>query len=140
MVTGLVLGGILKIWGKKEIQKASFTDNFFFDILLPPIILEAGYSLEKRKFFSNLGTILSLAVIGTGISTYVSGWIFAKSQSTLGDSECFVYAALVSRTMLSLRRLPLLLAHFPLLPPSLPHSFPSFSPFLLSLPSLPAAV
>jgi hypothetical protein len=96
MIMGLVLGGILKAVSSTRLKKASFTDNFFFDILLPPIILEAGYSLEKRKFFKNLGTILSLAIIGTVIATFVSGWMFSKMYKKLGDSECFVYAALIS--------------------------------------------
>jgi sodium/hydrogen exchanger 8 len=96
MILGLLLGGILKAASASKLKRASFTDNFFFDILLPPIILEAGYSLEKRKFFKNLGTILSLAIIGTVIATFVSGWMFAKMYQNLSDTECFVYAALIS--------------------------------------------
>ena len=41
--------------------------RIFFDYLLPPIILEAAYSLYNKAFFDNLGTILLYALV-VGIS------------------------------------------------------------------------
>ena len=41
--------------------------RIFFDFLLPPIILEAAYSLYNKAFFDNLGTILLYALV-VGIS------------------------------------------------------------------------
>ena len=40
-----------------------FTPELFFDFLLPPIILEAAYSLYNKAFFDNLQTILLYAVV-----------------------------------------------------------------------------
>ena len=40
-----------------------FVCRIFFDLLLPPIILEAAYSLYNKAFFDNLGTILLYALV-----------------------------------------------------------------------------
>jgi NhaP-type Na+/H+ or K+/H+ antiporter len=36
---------------------ARFDEQLFFFVLLPPIIFEAGYNMQRRKFFQNLGAI-----------------------------------------------------------------------------------
>uniref|UniRef100_A0A3B5AGX8 Sodium/hydrogen exchanger n=1 Tax=Stegastes partitus TaxID=144197 RepID=A0A3B5AGX8_9TELE len=60
---GFVLGGI--IWGADKTQTFTLTPTVFFFYLLPQVILDAGYSMPNKLFFSNMGAILVYAVIGT---------------------------------------------------------------------------
>ncbi|KAF6719928.1 Sodium/hydrogen exchanger 3 [Oryzias melastigma] len=60
---GFILGGI--IWGADLQQTFKLTPIVFFYYLLPPIILDSGYHMPNKLFFTNLGAILIYAVIGT---------------------------------------------------------------------------
>ena len=53
----------------------------FFFLLLPPIIFEAGYGLDRGHFFLNFGSICLYAVLGTVISTFVVGYLVAEVQA-----------------------------------------------------------
>ncbi len=55
--------------------KATFDPEIFFNILLPPIIFNAGYSMKRRYFFRNLGAIMTLAFVGTVVSAAAVGGI-----------------------------------------------------------------
>jgi NhaP-type Na+/H+ or K+/H+ antiporter len=70
--------------------------------LLPAIIFEAGYTLEKEDFFYNIGSVTLFAFIGTVISTIVVALgiylltftgIF-KLEITLID--CLLFGSLIS--------------------------------------------
>jgi sodium/hydrogen exchanger 8 len=52
---------------------AHFNRDIFYYVLLPPVIFEAGFSLHKRPFFNNLGTILVFAVVGTLLTVVAVG-------------------------------------------------------------------
>ncbi|KAI7793335.1 sodium/hydrogen exchanger 6b [Triplophysa rosa] len=90
------------------LRKVTFDPEVFFNILLPPIIFHAGYSLKRRHFFRNLGSILSYAFVGTVISSFVTGLVmygcvvFMKVIGQLGGdfffTDCLFFGAIVSAT------------------------------------------
>ncbi|CAG7838048.1 unnamed protein product [Allacma fusca] len=85
-------------------QKATFDPEIFFNILLPPIIFNAGYSLKRKYFFRNLGTIFTLAFIGTTVSSVVIGAVLYGFVQVFGTSsefsflDTFYFGALISAT------------------------------------------
>ncbi|XP_021925908.1 sodium/hydrogen exchanger 7 isoform X3 [Zootermopsis nevadensis] len=85
--------------------KATFDPEIFFNIILPPIIFHAGYSLKRKYFFRNLGAILTFALIGTTISSFVVGALmygFTYLMPNLKGSFTFLdtlyFGALISST------------------------------------------
>ncbi|XP_074110400.1 na[+]/H[+] hydrogen exchanger 3 isoform X1 [Cotesia typhae] len=84
---------------------ATFDPEVFFNIILPPIIFHAGYSLKRKYFFRNLGAILMFALIGTTISSVVIGLLmygFFKLVPNISESFGFLdtlyFGALISPT------------------------------------------
>ncbi|XP_066523981.1 sodium/hydrogen exchanger 1b [Hoplias malabaricus] len=67
---GLFVGALIKLLG----ETLRFLDSkLFFLVLLPPIILDAGYFLPLRPFYENLGSIMVFAVLGTLWNTMFLG-------------------------------------------------------------------
>jgi len=57
-------------------EKITFDPEIFFNLLLPPIIFQAGYSMKRKHFFKNFGAILMFALLGTTISCLFTGYCF----------------------------------------------------------------
>lgn len=76
----------------------------FFFFLLPPIIFEAGYSLDRKGFFENIGAITLYAMLGTLISTFTVGILcfYAAKVGMIGGidkenpMESLMFGALIS--------------------------------------------
>uniref|UniRef100_A0A8C3WEM8 Sodium/hydrogen exchanger n=1 Tax=Catagonus wagneri TaxID=51154 RepID=A0A8C3WEM8_9CETA len=90
------------------LRKVTFDPEVFFNILLPPIIFHAGYSLKKRHFFRNLGSILAYAFLGTAVSCFIIGNLMygvvklMKIVGQLSDkfyyTDCLFFGAIISAT------------------------------------------
>lgn len=94
-----------------QISYASVDPEIFFNLILPPIVLNAGLSLKRRHFFRNIGAIFSFAFIGTTISVaFVGSFIYAsihiiklllnfsylEEEFTLAN--CLYFGAIISPT------------------------------------------
>ncbi|XP_018565762.1 sodium/hydrogen exchanger 7 isoform X2 [Anoplophora glabripennis] len=86
--------------------KATFDPEIFFNIILPPIIFHAGYSLKRKYFFRNLGAILTFAIIGTTVSSFVVGALMygcvqlmpARLANAFTFLDTLYFGALISST------------------------------------------
>ncbi|KAM9319408.1 sodium/hydrogen exchanger 7 [Gastrophryne carolinensis] len=90
------------------LRKVTFDPEVFFNILLPPIIFHAGYSLKKRHFFRNIGSILTYAFLGTAVSCFIIGNLMygvVKLMKFVGQlngkfyyTDCLFFGAIISAT------------------------------------------
>ncbi|KAI8614788.1 Sodium/hydrogen exchanger family-domain-containing protein [Chytriomyces sp. MP71] len=77
--------------------------DFFYMVLLPPIIFEGGYTLQRVSFFSNILTILSLAFAGALYSTFICSALMFFFSKLVYDNpwsfvESLVFGSLISST------------------------------------------
>ncbi len=72
---GVVFGLLFSTASTRKLEETlwKLTPSMFFHFLLPPIILEAAYSLFNRNFFDFLGSIVIYAVIGTVLNFLIIG-------------------------------------------------------------------
>jgi len=103
IIVGVVIGGVATFF-LDDLTLYQFSPEFFFFVLLPPIIFEAGYSLQRKNFFDNIGAITLYAMIGTLTSTFIVGFLtfFAgrigliKGIDTENPMEALLFGALIS--------------------------------------------
>eukprot|EP00931_Biecheleriopsis_adriatica_P074503 TRINITY_DN48541_c0_g1_i1.p1 TRINITY_DN48541_c0_g1~~TRINITY_DN48541_c0_g1_i1.p1 ORF type:complete len:606 (-),score=94.98 TRINITY_DN48541_c0_g1_i1:14-1831(-) len=108
MALGFAVGCAVRVLKLTEEEAIlNFRGSFFFYVLLPPIIFEAGLSLKTQLFVDNVGSIMSFAVVGTLISTWVvsASLRWAAESDLVGLREgpllpmyCHLFGALISAT------------------------------------------
>ncbi|KAG5454755.1 Sodium/hydrogen exchanger 3 [Clonorchis sinensis] len=77
IIVGIIFGAIVKYGisrGTFEGTVWQLTPDLFFNYLLPPIVLEASYSLYNRTFSEYLGVVLIFAVLGTILNFLIIGF------------------------------------------------------------------
>ncbi|KAF9646162.1 sodium/hydrogen exchanger [Thelephora ganbajun] len=102
---GMFVGLIVRLAPGNMIREMlTFKHTLFFNLLLPPIILNSGYELKQENFFRNFGSILTFAFFGTFISAVGVGilvyiWSMLGLESLdLGLIECLVFGSTLSAT------------------------------------------
>ncbi|GJQ11243.1 hypothetical protein GpartN1_g3034.t1 [Galdieria partita] len=101
---GILVGAMIRIFARDIVgfvNQALPSQVQFFLFVLPPIIFEAGYSLNKSDFFAQSGSIFVFAVIGTFVSAVVFGillWLMGiiHASFTLTFWEALSFGALIS--------------------------------------------
>ena len=98
----MTVGLILRVTtGNSITAYVSFDYQIFFNLLLPPIILNSGYELHQANFFRSIGTILTFAFAGTFLSAVVIGlllWLYTRVPLE-GIEMTFIDAISVGATL-----------------------------------------
>lgn len=105
VLLGVVAGAAFKVF-KVEYYMTNMSRHFstlFLLLLLPPIIFEAGYNMNKKPFFANFGSILAYSFLGTFIAIFTSAALFwAVGQTSLSPEfswkDSFAFGSLISAT------------------------------------------
>jgi len=73
ILIGAATGGLVRVCGSLEALQSvvRFDKNVFFIALLPPIIFESGFNMDKEAFWRNLPVILMLAIPGTLVTAVI---------------------------------------------------------------------
>ncbi|CAO0802341.1 unnamed protein product [Mucor circinelloides] len=105
IMAGMIVGLVIKLAPGTIIQDmVKFKQGFFFNLLLPPIILNSGYELKRRNFFLNFGTILTFAMAGTFIAAVVTGvctylYAFLKPEGiSISFLDSMIFGSILSAT------------------------------------------
>jgi sodium/hydrogen exchanger 8 len=99
--TGMAIGGVIA-WGDRgNLSFLSLDADTMMLFLLPVIVFQGGYSLNRGEFFHNLGTILMLACVGTVLNAMAFAVIiFAVGNAgwsyPLTWMDSFTFGAVVS--------------------------------------------
>ncbi|PCH43196.1 sodium/hydrogen exchanger [Wolfiporia cocos MD-104 SS10] len=105
IISGMVVGLVVRLAPGTMIREMlTFKHTLFFNLLLPPIILNSGYELKQENFFRNFGSILTFAFAGTfisavgvGVLVYIYSFLGLESlEVTL--IECLIFGSTLSAT------------------------------------------
>ncbi|KAF8549833.1 sodium/hydrogen exchanger [Imleria badia] len=102
---GMFVGLVVRLAPGTMIREMlTFKHTLFFNLLLPPIILNSGYELKQENFFRNFGSILTFAFLGTAVSAMGVG-VLVYLYSFLGLEsldvtllECLIFGSTLSAT------------------------------------------
>ncbi|CAH0477423.1 unnamed protein product [Peronospora belbahrii] len=103
LILGLFVGISMILGGKHAALHThlNLDNSLFFNVLLPPIIFEGGFSVKRQAFFRNFPAIMSTAVLGTVVATTITGGVLylaglAGLVTKLSWVEAFLFGTLIS--------------------------------------------
>lgn len=94
--SGMVVGGFLRLeYGEFAQERLAagltFDDDFYFRVLLPLVVLDAGLNLERENvnFYDNFTPIIVFTIAGTFLSAMIIGFgtwgLGAFAEATWGE-------------------------------------------------------
>jgi len=105
VLIGVAAGLLLKVVGAESYMTnlSKHFGNLFMILLLPPIIFESGYNMQKQPFFKNIGAVMAYSFIGTFIAIFTSSLLFYfVGMTSLSPyftlREAFAFGSLISAT------------------------------------------
>ncbi|KAJ1972082.1 monovalent cation:H+ antiporter, CPA1 (nhx1) [Dimargaris xerosporica] len=105
IVAGMLVGLVLRAANLHYVREmVTFDHTYFFNMLLPPVILNCGYALNKNDFIRHAVPISAFAFVGTFISALAIGllaYLYALTgleSVTLTFLECLMVGAILSST------------------------------------------
>ena len=105
VILGMLAGGLLKLLSVEDYltKLSTHFGNLFMILLLPPIIFESGYNMNKTPFFKNFGTLMAYSFLGTFIAIFTSSILFYFVGQTDASpeftwKEAFAFGSLISAT------------------------------------------
>lgn len=102
IIVGTLCGIIGRIIPGLDMDDISFDGELFLRLLLPPIIFEAALSVSKKDFRRRRLAIFMFAIVGTILSTFMTGVMVNVASRVLQSStdipilDCIIYGALIS--------------------------------------------
>ena len=104
-IIGMLAGVLLKVL-KIDVYMTNLSNHFvklFMLLLLPPIIFESGFNMEKKTFFKNMGSVMMFSFIGTFIAIFSSSFMFyfmgkTEISPSFSFKESFAFGSLISAT------------------------------------------
>ncbi|TFY52899.1 hypothetical protein EVJ58_g9753 [Rhodofomes roseus] len=105
IIGGMIVGLVVRLAPGTMIREMlTFKHTLFFNLLLPPIILNSGYELKQENFFRNFGSILTFAFLGTfisavgvGVLVYIYSFLGLENLE-VGLIECLIFGSTLSAT------------------------------------------
>jgi NhaP-type Na+/H+ or K+/H+ antiporter len=89
----------------------AFRDEYFFALLLPPIVFSVGYSIRKAYFFENIGLIVFLGVVATILTVCLFALLLNTANNLFGlglSSKDILQVATVMSSIDPISALPLI--------------------------------
>jgi NhaP-type Na+/H+ or K+/H+ antiporter len=71
LVMGLAISAITHFAVNNQSLELKFDGDIFFYVCLPPIIFASGFNMRRRRFFENIGYVLTFGIFGTILTFFV---------------------------------------------------------------------